>query len=142
MSTNRRRSDRKRALEILYAREISEKSVDEIIEGRKATGLKEEPSEFCTRICAGVAGRSRFLDEIIERYAEDWRVERMPVVDRNILRMGLHELLFEADVPVAVTINEAVEMAKIYGTEDSRRFVNGVLGRIARELDVIREEVG
>ena len=71
------------------------------------------------------------LDRLIASYAEDWTIERMPVIDRNLLRLGTFELLYLDDVPAAVTINEAVELAKTFSTEDSGRFVNGILGRIA-----------
>ncbi|HVM35229.1 MAG TPA: transcription antitermination factor NusB, partial [Actinomycetota bacterium] len=71
------------------------------------------------------------LDELIVRYADRWAIDRMPVIDRSLVRMALFELLHSDDVPVAVVINEAVELAKELSTDDSGRFVNGLLGRIA-----------
>lgn len=71
------------------------------------------------------------IDALISKYAEDWTIDRMPVIDRNLLRLGVFEILYLSDVPAAVTIDEAVELAKRYSTEDSGRFINGVLARIA-----------
>ena len=74
------------------------------------------------------------VDELLRRYSEHWALERMPAVDRAVLRMGAYELGWEPDVPAAVAISEAVELAKQYSTKDSGRFVNGLLSRIAEEL--------
>ena len=87
------------------------------------------------------------IDDIIEDISENWVLSRMPLVDRSILRLAAYEMLYRDDVPDSVSINEAVEMAKVYGGEDSSKFVNGVLGRIAEtvgedveELDDIDED--
>ena len=74
------------------------------------------------------------IDDLIRRFAKDWTLERMPVVDRNLLRIGIYELLQRPDVPTAAVISEAVELARRYSTEESGRFVNGMLGRIAEEV--------
>ena len=80
------------------------------------------------------------IDELIVRYADRWAIERMPVVDRTIVRMAIYELLWRDDIPTPVAINEAVELAKSLSTEDSGRFVNGILGRVAeREADADRD---
>lgn len=91
---------------------------------------EEPPPEFATAIVEGVAATRDELDTRINRHAVGWRVERMPVVDRNLLRIGLWEILY-SDVPHAVAIDEAVRLAKDLSTEDSGRFVNGVLARAA-----------
>ena len=74
------------------------------------------------------------VDGYIRRFAKDWSLERMPVVDRNLLRIGVYELVHRPDVPTAAVISEAVELARRYSTEESGRFVNGMLGRIAEEV--------
>ncbi|KKK69708.1 hypothetical protein LCGC14_2931350, partial [marine sediment metagenome] len=74
------------------------------------------------------------INEQINIAADRWTLERMPLLDRNILRMAIYEILFEEDVPVSVAINEAVELAKVYGTPDSSKFVNGVLGNVAKKI--------
>lgn len=125
----RRRGSRKIALEVLYEQDLSARPLEDIL--RRHAG---DPSyDFAAGLVRGVLGHQAEIDALLERYAEDWRVERMPVVDRNLLRLGVFELLYLADVPAAVTINEAVELAKRYSTEDSSRFVNGILGRIAEK---------
>jgi N utilization substance protein B len=84
------------------------------------------------RILAGVLEQRRGIDETIEEHAEHWSVSRMNLIDRNILRMAAYELLFCDDIPMKVSINEAIELAKVYGTRESTRFLNGILDRIAR----------
>jgi N utilization substance protein B len=89
--------------------------------------------EYGQRLVSGVKQRRDEFDGIIERLAEHWAVSRMPVVDRNILRMGTFELLASREVPVKVVINEAVELAKKFGSADSGRFINAILDRVRRE---------
>jgi transcription antitermination protein NusB len=118
---------RKRALDILHAADSLDRPVLEV--------LAENPDakEFTCELVSGVVEHREELDELIRRYADRWVLERMPIVDRNLLRMGIFELLHRPDIPPGVTINEAVELAKLLSTEDSGRFVNGLLGRVARE---------
>jgi N utilization substance protein B len=124
----RRRGGRKIALETLYEHDLTGRPPAEILE-RHPPG----PSlAYATSLVQGVGEHEAEIDELIARYAEDWTLPRMPPIDRNLLRLGVAELLY-LDVPAAVTINEAVELAKLYSTADSGRFVNGVLARIARE---------
>jgi N utilization substance protein B len=89
---------------------------------------------FAAELVKGVAEHATELDELISSHAKDWKIDRMPVIDRNLLRMALLEMLYLEDVPAPVAINEAVELAKIYSTEDSSRFVNGLLGSVSAEL--------
>lgn len=95
----------------------------------------EPPSEavvgYASQLVVGVEEHSADIDARIGRYADRWALDRMPVVDRNLLRLALFELLWIPDVPVPVVINEAVELAKSLSTEDSGRFINGILGRAA-----------
>ncbi len=118
---------RKRALDILHSADALDRAALDV--------LAEEPDvpDFTREIVEGVEEHRAELDDLIRRYADRWALERMPIVDRNLLRIGIFELLYRPDVPAAAAINEAVELAKMLSTEDSGRFVNGLLGRVARE---------
>lgn len=127
-----RRRARHQALHILYQREIIEQSVARILADRSFSVEDGEPSEYCREAVGGVEVHLERIDAIIEDISENWTLARMPVVDRNILRLAAWEMLYrDEDVPDSVAINEAVEMAKVYGGEDSSKFVNGILGRLA-----------
>ena len=89
---------------------------------------------FVERLVKGVEAHSRALAELIGRCSLNWKLPRMGRVDRNVLRLAAYELAFEPDVPTKATLNEAIEIAKRYGTEDSGKFVNGILDRIAQDL--------
>jgi N utilization substance protein B len=104
---------------------------DESLGGRAPDS---EEIEFATLLAVGVEENREALDARIEGASTNWRIARMAVVDRNLLRLGSYELLHCPEIPVNVTINEAVELAKRYGTQDSKGFVNGILDRIARNL--------
>jgi N utilization substance protein B len=90
--------------------------------------------EFAQRLGLGVQEHLERIDALIEEASTNWRLPRMPVVDRNILRMAAFELMACVDIPATVSINEAVELAKKFGTADSRAFVNGIVDRMARQL--------
>jgi N utilization substance protein B len=96
--------------------------------------LAAEESAFAAGLAEGVHANLERIDALIEEASLNWRLVRMPVVDRNILRLACHELLSCHDIPVSVTINEAVELAKRFGGEDSRAFVNGILDRVAHDI--------
>ena len=122
---------RRQALQILYQRDITGESIGRIL-GLKSYSLEDgEPDEYCRELVAGVERYLEGIDETIGVVSENWVVSRMPLVDRNILRIATYEILFDAQVPPSVAINEAVELAKVYGGDDSSKFVNGVLGKIA-----------
>jgi transcription antitermination protein NusB len=93
-----------------------------------------DPDPFAADLVVGVGDHQTEIDDLIRRFAKDWTLERMPVVDRNLLRIGVYELLQRPDVPTGAVISEAVELARRYSTEESGRFVNGMLGRIAEEV--------
>lgn len=94
---------------------------------------EDDERDYAARLVQGVSARQSDIDALIETASTNWRISRMPVVDRNILRLAGYELLACHDVPASVSINEAVELAKQYGEKDSRAFVNGILDRIAAE---------
>ncbi len=120
---------RERALGLLY--EAESKSLDvEVLLGQ----LPTEPDPFTVFLLRGVAAHASVIDDHLTRVSRRWDLDRMPALDRAILRIGTFELLETTDVPVAVVTNEAVELAKRFSTEDSSRFVNGVLSRLAKEL--------
>jgi N utilization substance protein B len=128
MSVGTRREARERALSLLYEADAKSVSPGEVLEG-----LPVAPDPFVTDLVAGVAERQDEIDALIARFAIDWTLDRMPVIDRTLLRMATFELLGRPDVPTGVVISEAVELAKQYSTEESGRFVNGVLSSIAAE---------
>jgi len=130
-------------LKALYQADVSGGSVQAALEGL-FLGLLEQSSEekpaeadeqhFALAIAKGIDARGGEIDEHIEQASKNWRLTRMPVVDRSILRLATSEMLLMKDVPASVTINEAVELAKRFGEKESRAFVNGILDRIASIL--------
>ena len=144
--TTARRGARRFALDTLYEAEIRDMLPMEAFEERQKMGWSEEGGEatgdeipsseildYARGLVAGVQEHHADLDVLIVKYADRWAIERMPVIDRSLLRIALYELLWGDDIPVAVAINEAVELAKSLSTEDSGRFVNGLLGKIAEQ---------
>jgi N utilization substance protein B len=127
-----RRRARHQALHILYQREITEQPLSRILSEGTYNVEDGEPTDYCRDIVLGVEAHQPRIDRLIEDTSSNWTLSRMPLVDRNILRLAVFEMLYrDEDVPDSVAINEAVEMAKVYGGEDSSKFVNGVLGRLA-----------
>ncbi len=95
---------------------------------------------FATSILQGVIDHQAEIDQLIQRFAVDWSISRMPVVDRNILRCAIYELFWEPDIPAVVTINEAIELAKRFADDEAQRFVNGILDHILRDEDRLIEK--
>jgi transcription antitermination protein NusB len=122
---------RKRALDVLYEADVMDRPVAQLLEET----LEAEPGfpEFARELVEGVERNREQLDSMIQSYAERWALERMPLVDRNLLRIAIFELLHRPDVPPGATIDTAVDLAKLLSTPDSGRFLNGILGRVARE---------
>lgn len=131
----KRRRARALALEVLYEIDLTGHSPEEAWQGARAraSGLDDEGGAYAWRLVSGVTAHRAELDAEIAARARDWTLERMAAVDRNVLRIGLYELLYVPEVPESVLANEAVELAKAYGTEDSPRFVNGILGAAIRD---------
>lgn len=124
-----RRESRERALELLYEADAKGQPPGEVV-----AGLTLRPEPFVLELVTGVESRGAELDEVLSRFARGWAVDRMPVLDRAILRMATFELLAHPETPLAVVISEAVELAKRFSTEDSGKFVNGVLSGVAGEV--------
>lgn len=126
---------RKRALDMLFQADVRDESISLIVEAeaKRAAGEPDRMASwlYAREIVDGVTDHRDEIDELISSYAVGWAIDRMPNVDRAVLRLASWELLHNAEVPEAVVIDEAVELAKQYSTDDSARFVNGVLGKIA-----------
>lgn len=127
-----RRKAREAALQALYKIDLS--GGGPTGEGLELEALAPgtEARRYCETLVAGVASNRLALDSAIERHSENWSVERMPVVDRNILRIAAWELLYGKDVPYKVVIDEAVELAKKFGSEESGPFINGIVDRLRK----------
>ena len=130
-----RRMARELALQLLYQRELSvDAAADETQASLDGIDLSTDAGVFCNELIEGVIERIDELDSIVEPFLENWSLDRMSVVDRNILRLAAYELSFMPDIPFKVSIDEAIELAKIFGSDESGAFVNGILDHLAREL--------
>ncbi|MEU4741724.1 transcription antitermination factor NusB [Actinosynnema sp. NPDC023658] len=129
---------RKRAVDVLYEADL--RGTDPVTLLADRVGSTDVPpvNDYTITLVEGVTAHRARIDDLISEHAEGWTLQRMPAVDRAVLRIGLYELLWAGDVPDAVAIDEAVELAKGLSTDDSPRFVNGVLGRIAVIADQLR----
>ncbi len=123
---------RKRAVDLLYESDLRGSDPLTTLAERLAQAGPPVPA-YAVELVEGVTGHRARIDEVLDEHAEGWSVQRMPPVDRAVLRLALYELLWRDDVPAAVVIDEAVELAKSLSTDESPRFVNGVLGRVLRE---------
>lgn len=125
-----RRESRERAMSLLY--EAEARGCHPL--GAVLEVLVAEAQPFAAEVVAGVSEHQEEIDDLIVRFARGWTLVRMPALDRTLLRMGAYELAYRPDVPTGAVISEAVELAKRFSTDDSGRFVNGVLGQIAAEV--------
>jgi N utilization substance protein B len=129
-----RNKARKRAFQILF--EADQRGADPLtvmadwIRLARTDDRQPPVTEYTTRLVEGCAAHAERIDELLAGYAVGWTLDRMPVVDRNVLRLGAYELIWEDDVPDAVALDEAVQLAKEFSTEESPSFVNGLLGRL------------
>lgn len=124
-----RHTARERAMGLLYEAEQKDQPVTDIL-----AELPTDPDPFAVDLAIGADERQAEIDELLGHYAKGWAVDRMPATDRAILRMAVYELGHRPDVPTGAVISEAVELAGEFSTDESSRFVNGLLARIAREL--------
>jgi transcription antitermination protein NusB len=127
---------RKKALDLLYETDLRGTDPLQTV-AERVIGADPPVPEYAVTLVEGVDANRPRIDEIIASYAEGWTLDRMPPVDRNVLRIGVYELLWRDDIPDAVAIDEAIELAKALSTEDSPRFVNGVLARILRSRPLV-----
>ncbi|RKY37303.1 MAG: transcription antitermination factor NusB [Candidatus Omnitrophota bacterium] len=127
----KRTKSRECALHLLYAYDIHKHNIEQIVENYWYSNPEQnDVKEFTDILINGVITNLAQIDHCIRKYADNWKIERMAVIDRNVMRIALYEILFMESVPVKVSINEAVDMAKKYGDADSGGFVNGVLDKI------------
>jgi transcription antitermination protein NusB len=128
-----RRKARKRALDVLYEADLRDLPPSQVLVSYLDRIEKPRPDhlDYTIGLIEGVAQNLDRIDELIASYAEGWTIDRMPVVDRNLARIAVYELLYVAEIDDPVAISEAVELAKQMSTDDSPRFLNGILGRIA-----------
>ena len=127
-----RREGRELALQLLYALDINPMDISEVLRlSRESSKVAEGVRIFAEELVAGVRANLREIDAKIAEKSKNWAITRMAKVDLNILRMAFFELIFRDDIPRKVTINEAIEIAKKYGTEDSPAFINGMLDEMA-----------
>lgn len=133
-----RRKARECALQMLFASDVSETRGDELVRyfwnEISDAELDDSSRDFATRLATGTLAHLEEVDERIRSRAEHWRIERMAIVDRNVLRLAVYEFLFEP-TPYTVTINEALEIARRFSTFEATQFINGILDAIKRDLD-------
>jgi N utilization substance protein B len=132
-----RREGRERILGFLYEAEAKGLSVGEVV-----AALPIRPDGYARRLLEGLSGDLGELDAVIDETSLGWRIDRMPAIDRALLRMAVHELIAQPDVPAAAIISEAVDLAAEYSTDASSRFVNGVLAKVAERFRVGEEVHG
>lgn len=124
-----RREARERALGLCYEAEQRLIPAERLLAEQPVA-----PDPYAAEVLAGVDGHREDIDAVLRKFSEHWALERMPVIDRALLRIAVYELVWRRDIPTPVVISEAVELAKLYSTKDSGRFVNGMLGRIAEDV--------
>ncbi len=128
-----RRKSRENAIILLYQRDLLEKDISVIIENNLMAGKKYD--EFALKLVRGVDKYKERIDDMIMSIVENWTLERIAIIDRNILRVAIYEMLYEDDIPLKVSVDEAIEIAKTLGQkEDTPKFVNGVLGKILNDM--------
>jgi len=135
-----RRKAREVALQVLFQKDLRECPLREVLRyAELPEGWDEETRSFFFRLVRGVEQNMGFIDTILAKTVEGWSLNRMMNVDRNILRIATFEILFMPDIPTGVAINEAVELGKKYGSEESGKFINGVLAKLVKKIE--RKEI-
>lgn len=132
----RRKKSREIALQVLYQIDMSKNEVEESFNlFWHNFSPSDELKEYSEKVVKGVSQHRDEIDTLIEKHSEHWRLERMTIVDRNVLRMAIFELMHCPDVPTKVILNEAVELGKKYGSEKSSPFINGILDKVSHQLN-------
>jgi transcription antitermination factor NusB len=133
MSKISRRKAREEAVILLYQSDLLEKDIEKLIADETALG--REINDFTSDIVRGVTINAKEIDTLIKRIVENWTLERIAIIDRNIIRVAIYEMLYKNEIPLKVSVDEAIEIAKELGQkEDTPKFVNGVLGKILIEI--------
>lgn len=133
-----RHAARQRAVELFYEAEQRDTDPVNLVSARVGSVDVDPIADYTVSLIEGVSERRAHIDEVLEEHAHGWTLDRMPAVDRATLRIGIYEMIWVSDVPDAVAIDEAVGIAKELSTEDSPRFINGVLGRVSTIADRLR----
>lgn len=137
-----RRRARRVTLETLYEYDIANHPPGEVLQRRlEADPIENAGVKFASNLVTGVIEHQPEIDTLISRYAPEWPLDQMAVIDRNILRIAIFEFLIDGETPVKVAINEAVELAKTYASDSAPRFINGVLGSLADQIPSLRQEI-
>ncbi|HDD64653.1 MAG TPA: transcription antitermination factor NusB [Firmicutes bacterium] len=134
----KRRKARELILKILYQSDIKKESVKSILKDfwKNHNDEDEEIKEFVEKVAIGTEENIEFIDNLISKISKNWELERMSYIDRNILRFATYEIFFMEDIPPVVSINEAIEIAKKFGGEESPKFINGILHKVKEEKEV------
>ena len=136
-----RRRGREYALQMLYAMDLTDYLPDEVFAGFNAIqDLNRDAFYYARRLVDGVHGHLEEIDAVLTRFAEHWKIHRMAVVDRNLLRLGVYELMFLKEIPFPIVINEALEIVKEFSDQEGTQFVNGILDAASKEFRP--EEIG
>ncbi|MBP1989039.1 transcription antitermination factor NusB [Paenibacillus eucommiae] len=147
----KRRVARELAIQSLYQIEMNEVSTKEAVEGAIAEAENDNEGEldfsddklspdYITELVDGIYEYKKQIDEMLEEYLKGWQMDRLSRVDREVLRLAVYEMVYRDDVPPKVVVNEAIELSKHFGTEESGKFVNGVLGKMIKELDSLKNK--
>ncbi len=129
-------------VQVLYELDFINHDIETALENRlEESPLPETAKRFAWVLALGTHARRDYLDSVVEKLAPEWPIAQIATVDRNVLRVAVYELLFQPDIPPKVAINEAVELAKLFGSESSPRFVNGVLGSLVSRDPINMQEL-
>jgi N utilization substance protein B len=131
----KRRAARELALRLLFQMDVGNAPLHDVLASLDQRPHNLETIEFARLLLEGAVAQRAAIDEVLERYAREWSLDRMASVDRNVLRIATYEILFCPEIPPSVSVDEAVEMVKKYSTAESGKFVNGILGNLVRHLD-------
>ena len=126
---------------LFWEHQNEEPSVSPAHPAGKEDRQRAKARQFAEELARGVIAHHQEIDPLIAKHAENWEIDRMGTVDRNAMRIAVFEMLYRNDIPPVVSINEAVELAKVYGSDSAPRFINGVLGTLADHLDELKREV-
>lgn len=128
-----RRKSREKAVILLYQRDLLKKSIDDLINNDLLVGKRFD--DFSLKLINGVMGNIKEIDRLISSIVQNWSLDRIAVIDRNILRVAIYEMLYEDDIPLKVSVDEAIEIAKNLGQkQDTPKFINGVLGKLLNNI--------
>ncbi|MBN2072958.1 MAG: transcription antitermination factor NusB [Actinobacteria bacterium] len=128
-----RRNCREKAIILLYQKDLLGKSVEDILSGDSSIG--REYDEFTLRLVKGVVKNIGNIDRIIKTVVENWSLERIAIIDRNIIRVAIYEMVYEEEIPLKVSVDEAIEISKTLGQkDDTPKFINGILGKVLNDI--------